>query len=320
VYGLDAARWGAVLLTGSGTAAVEAMVASLVRRAGRLLVLENGVYGERLTAIALVHGIAVDRVSARWSDPLPLERVAAALEREPRPTHLAVVHHETTTGRLNALAALSALCAARGVGLLVDAVSSFGAEEIAFDAWAPVACAGSAAKCLHGVPGLSFVVVQRSALAEARLLPRTLSLDLVRHARAQDEGSTLFTPGVPAFHALAEALAEHAERGGWRARRARYEALASRIALRLALLGVESYLPAGQSSVVLRSYRLPAHIDYVELHAGLRKRGFVIYAGQGGLQDRLFRISTLGEISDADVLRLEQALGEILPTPRRSYE
>jgi len=318
VYGLDPASWSAVLLTGSGTLAVEAMLTSLVPRGSRLLVLENGVYGERLSEIARIHRIRSTPIRAGWGEPVPLARVAEALARTPHATHLAVVHHETTTGRLNALAPIAALCRERGVGLLVDAVSSFGAEELAFADWAPLACAGTAAKCLHGAPGLAFVIAQRAALARPCAPPRTLYLDLARHAEQQEQGSTLFTPGVPAFQALAEALAEHAERGGWRARRARCAELAERIAAELAALGVEPQLPASESSVVLRSYRLPPGIRYAELHAELRKRGFVIYAGQGRLHEQLFRISTLGEISDADVRRLARAFREILPPGRTS--
>jgi 2-aminoethylphosphonate-pyruvate transaminase len=292
--------------------AVEAMIASLIPRDGRLLVLENGAYGERMADIAGLHGIPVRRVAAAWGEPVPLSRVREALATGEPVTHVAVVQHETSTGRLNPVEELAGLCRERGAELLVDAVSSFGAEELALDAWGIGACAGTAGKCLHAIPGLCFALVRRSALDATCSPPRSLYLDLARHHREQDASSTAFTPAVQAFHALAEALREHAEQGGWRARHRRYAELAERIARDLAALGVEPYLAAGDSSVVLRSYRLPPGMGYERLHDELKKRGFVIYAGQGELRRSLFRISTLGEISDADVERLSGALREIL--------
>ncbi|HXZ84025.1 MAG TPA: 2-aminoethylphosphonate aminotransferase [Myxococcota bacterium] len=314
VYGLDPSRWAAVLLTGSGTAAVEAMLASLVPAAGRLLVLENGAYGERMSAIARAHAIERVRVDAGWGGALELDSVERALDANPGVSHLGVVHHETTTGRLNRLDALGALCRRRGVQLLVDAVSSFGAEEIDFEGWGLAACAATGGKCLHGVPGLGFVVARRDALAAACRPARSVYLDLALHHAEQDRGGTPFTPGLPAFYALAEALRELAEQGGWRARQARYRSLAQRVARGLERLGIEPLLPAGDSSVVLRSYRLPEGMLYAFLHDELKKRSFVIYAGQGALSADLFRISTMGEIADGDIDRLLDAFAEIVRT------
>jgi 2-aminoethylphosphonate-pyruvate transaminase len=311
VYGCSAERWVAALVAGSGTAALEAMITSLVPADGRLLVLANGVYGERMAEVARIHRIACSVVGAEWGAPIDLAAAERALAAEPGIGHVAVVHHETTTGRLNDLTRLGALCRARGAGLLVDAVSSFGAERLELDAWGVAAACATSNKCLHGVPGVAFVIARRSALAAAGAPSRTLYLDLARHVREQDAGSTAFTPAVPAFHALREALAELAEEGGWAARGARYGKLAERVRGGLAELGIEPHLPPGVSSVVLRSYGLPEGTTYEALHAGLKARGFVIYAGQQCLRQQLFRISTMGEIGEADVERLLAAFREI---------
>jgi 2-aminoethylphosphonate-pyruvate transaminase len=317
VYGLDPERWSAVLLAGSGTSAVEAMIASLVPAEGRLLVLCNGVYGERIESIARAHGIRHASVRAAWGSPCSGDELARALGEERGVTHVAVVHHETTTGRLNELAPLAEVCRRTGAELLVDAVSSFGAEEIDFDAEL-AAVAGTSNKCLHSIPGLSFVIARRSAFARGCAPPRTLSLDLALHHTEQERSSTAFTPPIPAFHALCEALRELAESGGRRARQARYRALAERVAAGLAQLGIEPYLEGDVCSVVLRSYRLPIGMSYDTLHDELKKRGFIIYAGQGGLSRELFRISTLGEIRDADIERLLRAFAEIVRSERRT--
>jgi 2-aminoethylphosphonate-pyruvate transaminase len=305
IYDLDPAQWSAVLMTGSGTAAVESMVAALVPDHGKLLVIENGVYGERIAQIATQYRIPHTVVKHEWMEAPDVARIAAALDADRAITHVAVIHHETTTGRLNDLQALAALCRARNVRLLVDGVSSFGAEAIDFADPTIAAVAATANKCLHGVPGAAFVIVRRDALA--MVASRTYYLDLGRLARLQEQRNTPFTPSVHAYYALVEALRELADEGGWSARHARYAALAEQARAGLAARGIGSALPAQESSVVLRAYRLPAGVTYARLHDALKARGFVIYAGQGGLSAELFRISTMGDIHAPDVERLLQS-------------
>jgi 2-aminoethylphosphonate-pyruvate transaminase len=317
VYGLDARQWAPVLLSGSGTAAVEAMLASLVPPDGALLVIDNGVYGARLAEIARCHDIRHVVLRQPWGTPVDLETLARQLDEAPQTSHVAVVHHETTTGRLNDLAAIARLCGERRLGLLVDAVSSFGAEALEFSAWGVSACAGSANKCLHGAPGLSFVLVRRDALPPEGT-GRGLYLSLARHVQAQDGGTTAFTPAVPLFYALREALGELLEEGGWPARHAHYARLAAIVEDGLGRLQVEPLLRSGPRSVALRAYRLPRGMDYPTLHEGLKRRGFVIYAGQGALSRSIFRVSTMGAIASADLERFVAAVGELLEGARSS--
>jgi 2-aminoethylphosphonate-pyruvate transaminase len=304
VYAQDS-QWTAVLLTASGTAAVECMVAAVVPRNGRLLIVENGVYGERIAQICAQYGIDHERIVGDWLRAPDYDSIAARLAAQRKRgafTHVAVVHHETTTGRLNDLRALSTMCREYGADLLIDAVSSFGGEAIDFGEHSLVAAAGTANKCLHGVPGAAFVMVRRSALANAA--SRTYYLDLARLARMQDERNTPFTPAVHAYYALVEALREHAEQGGLSARHQHYAALAQRVCAGLAALGIEALIPANESSVVLRAYRLPRGMSYGRLHDALKTDGFIIYAGQGDLSKTLFRISTMGDLTIADIDRL----------------
>jgi 2-aminoethylphosphonate-pyruvate transaminase len=312
-YALDGVPWAAVLMTASGTAAVESMVAALVPKGGRVLVVENGVYGERIAQICAQYAIDHERIVGDWLRAPDYDLIAASVANRPAHaafTHVAVVHHETTTGRLNDLRPLSDICRRNGAELLVDAVSSFGAEAIDFDDTALAAVAATANKCLHGVPGAAFVIVRRSALSRAA--SRTFYLDLGRLARLQDGRNTPFTPGVPAFYALLEALREYDEQGGRQARYRHYAALAERVRSGLAALGIDSLIPATESSVVLRAYLLPAGMSYARLHDGLKADGFIIYAGQGNLSETLFRISTMGCLTSADIDRLVHCIARLL--------
>ena len=311
VYGLSDKEWAAVLMTGSGTAAVESMIASLVPENGRLLVVENGVYGERIAQIAKQYRIDYEIVRHDWMSAPDFHAIVGRLDSaERRFTHVAIIHHETTTGRLNDLTKLADACVERGVGLLVDAVSSFGAEAIHFSHAGLVAIAATANKCLHGVPGAAFVIARHSAIERAT--SRTYYLDLSRLAKLQAQRNTPFTPSVHAYYALVEGLRELADQGGWEARHAHYRSLAEQAAAGLARLGITPALPAAQSSVVLRAYRLPVGVAYTQLHDGLKAKGFVIYAGQGGLSAEIFRISTMGNIESADIERLLDSVAALV--------
>ncbi|NJM72395.1 MAG: 2-aminoethylphosphonate--pyruvate transaminase [Scytonema sp. RU_4_4] len=314
VYDLPRERWAAVLLTGSGTAAMEAMVTSLVPRNGKLLVIENGVYGERLSKIATIHGIEYVTLHHPWGDEIDIKGLVTLLNENNDITHLAVVHHETTTGRLNHLAQLGTICQERNIQLLVDAVSSFGAEELNFESWGITACSASANKCLHGVPGTSFVIVRRDALAGADTTPRTLYLDLGTYCQQQDKGGTPFTQSVQVFYALAEALQELEEEGGWRARQNHYRQLVSLVRNGLLEIGIEPLLPAASSSVVLNAFYLPNSLSYEEFHDQLKAQGFVIYGGQGTLGKSIFRVSTMGAIARTDMERFLHVVQQIIIT------
>jgi 2-aminoethylphosphonate-pyruvate transaminase len=301
----------AVLLTGSGTAAVEAMFDSLVPRKGKVLVLQNGVYGERIAAILAAHGKAHVALRAEWTAPIDLGQVERALAGDASFTHVAAVHNETTTGRLNDIAALGRLCRAHNKPLILDAVSSFGGEELDFEAWNLAGVASTANKCLHGAPGICFVLARTDWL-DGESHATSVYLDLQRYRREQLKGWSPFTQATHVLRALREALRELEEQGGWQARREHYRALSSRVRAGLGELGVESLLEESAYSSMISSFRLPKGIMYASLHDALREQGFVIYAGQGDLARTIFRIANMGDLHAADIERLLKACAQAL--------
>jgi 2-aminoethylphosphonate-pyruvate transaminase len=291
-----------VLLTGSGTAAVEAMVGSLVPRDGHALVVVNGVYGERMAAMLRAQGKAVHLVQSEWTEPMDLAAVVRILSSEPRISHVLAVHHETTTGRLNDLAKLGGICSSYDVPLLLDCVSSFGGEEIDFENWNIQACASTANKCLHGAPGMSFVLVRRSALQSGQSGATSVYLDLFRHYAEQRKSSSAFTQSVHICYALLEALKELEDSGGWRSRNARFAALSRQVFNGLRAQGVEPLLKiSAPSSAVMTAYRIPQGYAYSSLHDFLKAAGFVIYAGQGQFSQEIFRIAVMGALDYRDM-------------------
>jgi 2-aminoethylphosphonate-pyruvate transaminase len=305
----------AILLTGSGTAAVEAMVSSLVpAEGGHALVVANGVYGDRMARMLAAGKRRFDVVASDWLAGIDLAAVEARLTSDASITHVLAVHHETTTGRLNAIPALGALCKRHGRALLLDGVSSFGGEDIRFSDWSLEAVAGTANKCLHGVPGISFVLVKESVLSARPSGATSVYLDLWRHWKEQASGWSPFTQSVQVLFALDEAMAEMEEAGGWRARQRAYAERAATVRHALEELGVELFLgkDAACSSSILTSFKVPPTVRYQDLHDALKARGFVIYAGQGPHEGHMFRIAVMGDLTSLDIEELIAGLRAIL--------
>lgn len=307
----------AVTLTGSGTAAVEAMLAGFAPDTSKTLVVANGVYGERIAKILEHQRKPMQLVASPWIEPMDLEEVARCLadRADDLPiTHIVAVHHETTTGRLNDLPQLARLASSAGCQLLIDAVSSFGAESIDFAGWPVTAIAATANKCLHAVPGVAFVLARRAVWqAGAQKLAPSLYLDPFAYYTSQHgDGFSPFTQSVQATFALDEALSELADEGGWQARRGLYRERAARIAGELAQLDFQPLLDAEDRSCVLCAFRLPSGANYADLHDQLKRDGFIIYAGQGHLATDVCRIANMGDIREADLDRLFESFKRAL--------
>ncbi|MAS81578.1 MAG: 2-aminoethylphosphonate aminotransferase [Legionellales bacterium] len=314
IYQLPEEQWTSIVFTGSGTSAMEGMITSLVPSHGKVLIIENGVYGERLSYIAKTHNIEHVILHHEWGEEIDLTKLESELLCNRQLSHIAVVHHETTTGRLNDIDAIAELSNKHGrIPLLLDAVSSFGAEEIKFKEWNIAACAATANKCLHGVPGTSFVISNREAITQMSATPaRTLYLDLVTYMKLQDSNSTPFTQSIQTFYALAEALDELNDAGGWRKRQKQYWQRMDIVRNGLLELNMKASLERNETSCVLNSFLLPEGISYEELHDKLKNAGFIIYAGQGGFAKSLFRISCMGDISNNDLERFIEEMKKIV--------
>src|SRR5581483_2281312 len=153
----------AVVLTGSGPAALEAAVTSVLSPRGRLVVVANGVYGERIAAMADAARLPATVVQGRWTDVPDVAAVERAIAA-PDVEAVAVVHHETTTGLLNPVATVGRLARSAGKLLLVDSVSGLGGEPLDLDAVGADLVVGTAGKCIQAFPGMSFVLVREAGM------------------------------------------------------------------------------------------------------------------------------------------------------------
>ena len=305
-----------VPLQGSGTFIVEAAVATLVRPTDKLLVLANGAYGERIAAIAGRLGRPVEVL--RWPEDRPVEarRVAEALRADPGLTHVALVHCETTTGLLNPLAEVAEAVAGAGRRLLLDAMSSFGAIGIDLRSVPVTAVMASANKCLEGVPGIGFALIEREALARSAGVSPSVSLDLHDQWRGfEKDGQWRFTPPVQVVAALVEALRQLEAEGGPAARLARYRENLRTLLAGMRRLGFEPYLEESVQAPIIATFRVPEDrpFRFASFYDALAARGFLIYPGKL-TQAETFRIGCIGAVDRRDFERLLEAVAEVSGT------
>jgi 2-aminoethylphosphonate-pyruvate transaminase len=295
----------AVLVSGSGTAALEMAVTSVLSPSGRLVVVANGVYGERVATMATAARLPHTVVAGEWTAPPDLaavERAVTASDVEA----VAIVHHETTTGLLNPVADVAAMARRHGKLVLVDSISGLGGDTLEPDDADVIV--GTANKCIQGLPGMAFVLVRTTVLERlATHPPRSLYLALPTYVN----NPMPFTPAVQAGYALDEALAELLEEGV-AARVARYARAAARLRAGFERLGLACILPAHLRSNSITALRFPTGRTYAELHDGLKARGFVVYEGQGRLAREVFRVANMGHLTTADFDRFLVSLGEVL--------
>jgi 2-aminoethylphosphonate-pyruvate transaminase len=309
-----------LLLTGSGTAAMEMAISSVVPAGKKLLVIANGAFGERLDEIAALHGIPRVVLRYAWGE-LPSGRdVARALEADPDIAAAVMIHHETSVGILNPVGEVGRLCHARGVTLIVDAVSAVGAEDVDVERDHVGICYSSANKCLHSVSGVSFLCVAPEVWERiATVTPRVYYLDMLRYRRyLSDLRQTPFTPAVSSFFALETALDELVEQGGVIARREVYRKRILRVRRVFTDLGFESFTNTGRESHTISTFRLPDFLSVDALYEKMKGRGFIIYRAKGDLAERHVQVAIMGEITDGTLDAFLAALTAVVAEARRA--
>jgi 2-aminoethylphosphonate-pyruvate transaminase len=292
-----------VPVQGSGTFAVEAMIGTLVPRAGKLLILINGAYGKRAAKVCDYSGRA--HADLEWAEDQAVdpERVAAALSSDNKITHVFVVHCETTSGVLNPIERVSEVVAAAGRRLLIDSMSAFGALPLDAHAIAFDAVAASSNKCIEGVPGVGFVLCRRDSLEAAKSNAPSLSLDLHDQWTAMEKTAQWrFTPPIQVIAAFEQALREHEEEGGVAGRGARYRSNCRILVEGMRALGFETLLPDHLQAPIIVTFRMPADskFRFDTFYDRLRDKGYVIYPGKLTVADS-FRIGCIGRLGEAEM-------------------
>ncbi|MDU7705867.1 MAG: 2-aminoethylphosphonate--pyruvate transaminase, partial [Clostridium sp.] len=204
-----------VLMQGSGTFGVEAVLSSVIANDDKLLIVANGAYGERMVDIAEHAGICHVVYNEVYYKVPDAQKVAEILDNDPSITHVSMVHSETTSGILNDIEAVAKAVKARNRTMIVDAMSSFGGVDIPVGEWGIDFIISSANKCIQGVPGFSFVIADREKLIASKGKARSLSLDLYDQWETMNkDGKWRFTSPTHVVLAFSQALKEMEEEGG----------------------------------------------------------------------------------------------------------
>jgi 2-aminoethylphosphonate-pyruvate transaminase len=289
--------WAMVMLAGIGTAALEASVGAATCPGKKILVCNNGIHGERVEIIARRLGIAIVSVEESDLEPIDPSLVAAALDADSEIDAVAVIHHETTTGLINPVQEIAREASARGILVLVGAISSLGAEELDLTDFGIDFVASTSNKCLHGLPAAAFILVSpRGQERIAQVPPRSLYFDLGNYLKAQVKRTVPFTPSIPALYGLDAALDELRDEGLIK-RKDLYQARADYLDETFGQLGMEPRVAAPYRSRSVRSLPLPPGIDYDTLHDCLKDEGYIICAGLGNAAQTTFRVCALGALT-----------------------
>lgn len=299
-----------VIMQGSGTFGIESVISSVVPASGHLLIVINGVYGERIAKMADVYGIRHTKLLFEENEIPVLSKIEAALDADKKITHLAVIHCETTTGIINPIEAIGELCAQKRIGYIVDAMSSFGAVPVNVAKCNIDFLISSSNKCIEGVPGFSFIIARKESLQKCEGNARTLSLDLYGQWKGlETDGQFRFTPPTHSLLAFAQALVELEEEGGVPGRGGRYQSNYNALMAGMKELGFKEYLEEEKRGYIITCFHYPDHpnFDFKKFYELLNEKGFVIYPGKLS-KVNCFRIGSIGRITTADIQNLLAAI------------
>jgi len=300
-----------VLMQGSGTFSVEAVLTSAVGNNEKILILANGAYGLRMGRIAEQAGIAYEMCNFDETvvpDPGVIEQI---LKNTPAITHVAAVHCETTTGMVNPVEEIGKLATKYGKVFIIDAMSSFGGIPMDIEKLHCDFLISSANKCIQGVPGFGFIIASRAEIARLKGKARSYSLDLFDQWKTMDEGrgKWRFTSPTHVVRAFSRALEELDEEGGVEKRFIRYQTNHGLLVEGMQNLDFSCLLEPEKQSPIITAFHNPDDPQYQfpTFYEQLKSRGFVIYPGKVTNVDT-FRIGTIGHLFPENIKQLIKAV------------
>jgi aspartate aminotransferase-like enzyme len=286
------------VLSGSGTAGLDAAASGLLRRDDPVLCLVNGKFSERFFDLCKVYAEPT-ALEFEWGQPVDPGRVSAALEAGDFRA-VTVCHNETSTGLTNPLKEIAAAARKRGALMIVDGITSVGGIDVRLE-WGIDALVLGSQKCVAAPPGLSAVAVSERAYG-ALQEGTSFYTNLKAHIDALEEDDTPYTPAVPLFFAYREALRLLKEEG-LEARIERTARLAGATRAAVEELDLAMFPRTGFESNTVSAIRYPQGMDDRKFRTILEEEHrTVVQGGQGHLKGKIFRIGHMGIVSMADLV------------------
>lgn len=301
-----------VLFGGSGTAVVESIICSVIPHDKKVVIVNNGAYGDRMCKIAATYDINYIEYKSPATKPIELSRLEQVISSDEKISHLAVVHHETTTGLLNHLKPLGELATKYKLEFIVDAMSSFAAIPIDMKNQHINYLCASSNKNIQGMAGVGFVIANRKSLENLKCIkPRSFYLNLyAQYENFIKNHQMRFTPPVQTLYALKQAIIE-AKKEGLDNRYSRYIRSWETLKKGLKSLNLDFLIEEDHHSKLITSIYLPENVDFNDLHDYFYEKGYTIYPGKI-VEFNTFRIANIGDINHNDIANFIELLTEYL--------
>ena len=292
------------VVSGSGSASMEAAIGCTINKDDKVVAIENGKFGERFKDIAGRYGDVVP-LEFEWGAGIDLEVVEEKLSEGAKA--ITMVHNETSAGIMNPAKEVGKLAKKYDALFIMDGVTSIGGDVVKVDEWGvDIAVVGSQ-KCLAAPPGLSMISVSERAFAvmdDVDQMPYYLDLKAYKKSADKESTQTPYTPAVPLFFALQDAL-NIVKEEGMDARISRHRTGAEAIRAATAAMGIDM-LPSlnehSSYSNTVSAMKAPEGVNSNDIKKDMLERGIVIAGGQARLSGKIFRIGSMGNFTPRDIL------------------
>ena len=299
----------AVFITGSGTASMETVVMHTLNSLDKALVVNGGSFGKRFVDLLRLHEIPFDEISLDVGEQLTQEKLAEYENKNY--TAFLVNIHETSTGVLYDSKLISDFCKRNNLFLIIDAISSFLADELDMSKLGANVVITGSQKALACAPGISIVVMNKEAIKRVSdNKVKCMYLDLKSALANQERGQTPFTPAVSTLLQINERLNKIKSRGGASAEIEKVQSLAKYFRENIKKLPLRM-VTESQSNAVTSLYTID--ISAYEVFNVLKNDyGIWVCPNGGDLRDKIFRVGHIGALTYADYDALILALVQVL--------
>lgn len=297
-----------VIITGSGTAAMDAAIASTIKEGDEYICITGGKFGERFAEIVRAYGGVAKEVKVEWGKSFTIEQVEKAID-ESGAKAITLTHNETSTGVVHDAKAIGRLAREHDLLFIMDAITSIGGDDVRCDEWGVDICVAGSQKCLAAPPGLAFAAVSEKAwqVVESNK-PKSYYLNLASYRKSLAKKTTPFTPGVSLVFGLHRALKEIKEEGlENRIKRHRTLARATREAAKA--MNLELFADERFASNTVTALKIPAPLGDEDVRGRMKKEhGILLAGGQDAVKGKIFRIGHMGNIGYLDLMQVLSAL------------
>jgi aspartate aminotransferase-like enzyme len=304
-----------VLLTGSGSGALEAAVVNTLSPGDRVLSVNIGAFGDRFAKIASVFGADVDSLAFEWGTAASPDAVRERLASGEPYRAVLITHNETSTGVSNPMRELAAIVreAPGDPLLLVDGISGLGAMPLEMDAWGVDLVVSASQKAWMASPGIAIAALgERAVAAEASARMPRFYWDFAEAREWASKGQTPWTPAITVLYGLrigVQRLREEGRERTW----ARHAAIARGVAAGLEALGLRLVAADADRSATVTAAWVPDGVDWAPFNAAMRARGLVIAGGQGKWTGKILRFGHMGEVGMDEMVEALEIMGGTLP-------